>query len=430
MFFFRKIAFIGTTLYLFLLMTLNSAMAQNNPNRPSQGNPNRPETGNLEEQLVSVAEASLRLEHDIIVNGNPEAARRRNPNAVRARAANIQRRLDRGRGLHSFLRGRKVGFRDFQTKLEVIDFRVSGDEAVLDAVEYTSLFYDLSMMAEGSPEQSEEIVEHRFTFNLQADEWELVSDEVVNGPGSTQGSAEEVITPLQETPDVAPSDPLAPPTSVQSNALPSDLSVTSSIQSDELKVFDHTQLDGELKNFPTLLAQTSPNRQAIVQYAYYYALTPNKDYPNFEEAGVRGGDCTNFISQAMRAGGWPDAKGWYRNRTSWWSVVSPFPPTQSWTWINADYFFSFIQSSSRVRTTDRVANLIPGDVISVDFDPQNNNGMDHTMLVSRKSNDGNIYLAYHTNNTLDKSFYQFYNETAANTSNQARYYAWSLSSRF
>jgi hypothetical protein len=40
----------------------------------------------------------------------------------------------------------------------VTSFSVEKDVAVLDAVEYTSLFYDLSIMAEGSPEQSEEIV--------------------------------------------------------------------------------------------------------------------------------------------------------------------------------------------------------------------------------------------------------------------------------
>jgi hypothetical protein len=52
--------------------------------------------------------------------------------------------------------------------------------------------------------------------------------------------------------------------------------------------------------------------------------------------------------------------------------------------------------------------------------------MDHTMLVSKKSNDGTIYVAYHTNNTLDKSFYQFYNAVPSN----AKFYAWSLLSSY
>lgn len=213
----KQLISIGTALSVLLLVTPSSVTAQNNPNTPSQNNPNRPNSGDLEKELTSIAESTLRLENDILVNGDPDSAIRRNPNAVRARAANIQRRIERGRGLHSFLRGRKVGFRGFQTRLEVTSFSVEKDVAVLDAVEYTSLFYDLSIMAEGSPEQSEEIVKHRFTFNLQNNQWELVSDEIIDAPGSTRGSSEEVIAPLPAAPDVAPSDPLAPPTSDQSS---------------------------------------------------------------------------------------------------------------------------------------------------------------------------------------------------------------------
>ena len=113
----------------------------------------------------------------------------------------------------------------------------------------------------------------------------------------------------------------------------------------------------------------------------------------------------------------------------WWYDYSNNPlvvPAQSWTWIGAGKFFQFIQKRPRATTIGRVADLIPGDVISVDFDPQNNNGIDHTMLVSKKTNDGTIYLAYHSNNTLDKTFYDFYNQSPSG----AKYYAWSLLSSY
>jgi hypothetical protein len=45
--------------------------------------------------------------------------------------------------------------------------------------------------------------------------------------------------------------------------------------------------------------------------------------------------------------------------------------------------------------------------------------------VSKKSNDGTIYLAYHTSNTLDKTFYTFYNQSPG-----AKFYAWSLLSSY
>ncbi|MEQ8537719.1 MAG: hypothetical protein RIB93_09680 [Coleofasciculus sp. D1-CHI-01] len=153
-------------------------------------------------------------------------------------------------------------------------------------------------MAEGSPEQSEEIVKHRFTFNLQNNQWELVSDEIIDAPGSTRGSSEEVIAPLPVAPDVAPSDPLAPPTSDQSS-LPSVLN--SSVQASSSKMLDYSSSGDEFNNSPVLLAQASLNRQAIIQYIYYYALTPNRDYRNFENAGIQGGDCTNICFSSSKS---------------------------------------------------------------------------------------------------------------------------------
>ncbi|MGW4632243.1 amidase domain-containing protein [Nocardia sp. NPDC004415] len=45
----------------------------------------------------------------------------------------------------------------------------------------------------------------------------------------------------------------------------------------------------------------SPERQAAVDYANEWALGRNPDYPDYGEA-----DCTNFVSQAFRAGGFDD----------------------------------------------------------------------------------------------------------------------------
>ena len=52
------------------------------------------------------------------------------------------------------------------------------------------------------------------------------------------------------------------------------------------------------------------NRSAAVQYALQYALNPNPDYVYYEND-----DCTNFISQCLRAGG---AQNDYNNTHPWW----------------------------------------------------------------------------------------------------------------
>ncbi|WP_145837543.1 amidase domain-containing protein [Dulcicalothrix desertica] len=173
------------------------------------------------------------------------------------------------------------------------------------------------------------------------------------------------------------------------------------------------------------MAQASLNRQAIIQYLYYYAKTPNSQYRDYSMTGNLGGDCTNFVSQALKAGGWTSEQGFYRDATNWWYDFSGIWPGESWTWINADYFFKFILNRPRARTIGRVADLVPGDVISVDFDPQNNDGMEHTMMVSKKTNDGVIYLAYHTPNRIDVTFSEFYDKSPG-----AKFYAWSLLSSY
>lgn len=47
------------------------------------------------------------------------------------------------------------------------------------------------------------------------------------------------------------------------------------------------------------------NPNTAVQYARQYALHPNSTYPEFSS------DCTNFLSQSLRAGGLTDDKWAY-----------------------------------------------------------------------------------------------------------------------
>lgn len=52
----------------------------------------------------------------------------------------------------------------------------------------------------------------------------------------------------------------------------------------------------------------------------------------------RWGGFSDFISQAMNAGGWPDAAlGFYRDDNYWWYNWI----NQTWTWINVQYWYTF-----------------------------------------------------------------------------------------
>lgn len=61
------------------------------------------------------------------------------------------------------------------------------------------------------------------------------------------------------------------------------------------------------------------NRMAAVNYAYRYALNHNKEFVYFPLQENIGGDCTNFTSQCLLAGGAPMAyspQPWYYKQLS------------------------------------------------------------------------------------------------------------------
>ncbi len=113
---------------------------------------------------------------------------------------------------------------------------------------------------------------------------------------------------------------------------------------------------------------------AMAAYAERYWAVYNPAYRTFAE---RGGDCTNFVSQAMRAGGWTDVGGWYKDDNNWWynSV------NQTTTWINVSYWYAFAAlRSHRTYILAQPEQMGLADVLQADF--QNDGSKDHTMIVS------------------------------------------------
>ena len=76
------------------------------------------------------------------------------------------------------------------------------------------------------------------------------------------------------------------------------------------------------------------NREAAVQYALQFALDPNPDYVFY-----KGNDCTNFISQCLRAGG---ARNDFNQTHPWWYLQE----NTSVCWSVAHSLFWYIRSCS------------------------------------------------------------------------------------
>lgn len=80
-------------------------------------------------------------------------------------------------------------------------------------------------------------------------------------------------------------------------------------------------------------------------YAEQYALNPNPNYKDFSE---NGGDCTNFVSQIIHAGG-------IKYSTSW----TPY----SNAWLRVEELFSYLTSKGIGYKLDKNASLSRGNLI-------------------------------------------------------------------
>jgi hypothetical protein len=129
----------------------------------------------------------------------------------------------------------------------------------------------------------------------------------------------------------------------------------------------------------------------MVDYTNAHWKNYHKGYRSFVG---KGGDCTNFISQIMRRGGWKDDKGWYRSNGNWWYTNAH----QTWTWAGAENWSKF--APKRTQSLNNVWKLGIADVLQIDF---NRDGvMDHSMVVNKVTSK-DVYLTYHSPSTKNRS---------------------------
>jgi hypothetical protein len=135
--------------------------------------------------------------------------------------------------------------------------------------------------------------------------------------------------------------------------------------------------------------------KAMAVYAKQYWSQYNPAYPNFNGQGA-GGDCTNFVSQALKAGGWKHVPGYVYDYTRWFGNAD----IQSHSFIGVNEWSWFAQNSKRTTGLANVYQMDVGDVLQVDFD--RDGSKDHTMIVTSRSR-GVPYLTYHSTNTYSRS---------------------------
>lgn len=144
------------------------------------------------------------------------------------------------------------------------------------------------------------------------------------------------------------------------------------------------------------------DRRAAVQYAERWWNGANPAYPFFEED-----DCTNYISQCLRAGGIPmtgmpnRSKGWWYQNDQWsysWSVAHSFR-----------WYLNGAVAGWNGGEVSQASQLSPGDVICYDF--QGDGRWDHNTIVVAKDSQNQPLVNAHTNNSRNR--YWTYEDSAA-----------------
>jgi len=150
------------------------------------------------------------------------------------------------------------------------------------------------------------------------------------------------------------------------------------------------------------------NGAAAATYADQYWSTYNPQWPSYATSG---GDCTNFVSQALYAGGIAmRTNPPYSGTAVWYMLGAPANPNPSASWINANDNSTFLGAALPATKIGTYTGLGPtvtqasgasqGDVISYDW---NGDGVvDHQAVVvtpdgqSVDAHTNNRYHAYWT----------------------------------
>lgn len=150
------------------------------------------------------------------------------------------------------------------------------------------------------------------------------------------------------------------------------------------------------------------NRTKAMEYACQWAFLRNPDFPDYSMSQGGGGDCTNFVSQCMLAGGWttipivnPRGGSMYHG---WWSTTygASFP------WCVGDKFADMIETTRRASRCRR-DELAIGDIVGV---KREDGQIGHVLIVTvvvplaGPAADGNktdVYVASHTKDYANKN---------------------------
>jgi len=134
------------------------------------------------------------------------------------------------------------------------------------------------------------------------------------------------------------------------------------------------------------------NRNNAVSYANSWATSPNSAFKNYI---YDGGDCTNFVSQCVYAGGLPETSSWYyygsKNVSASWIMAQSFRD-----YYKNKVYDNTVLTNSIAQVTwasSLYSKLWPGDVIQ--YSHANGTMLHSQIITGYDSGSKSTYFAQH-----------------------------------
>ena len=266
-------------------------------------------------------------------------------------------------GTRSRLAALGEAYTDADTEVTVDSTKLRGRVATVRVTERTTLTY--AKIRGDEPATTGFTAHHELTFIVGADgTWKLTRERLTDqGPRPVNEPA-----PAPATTTVRPSAVIDAPKSAITYPAPA-----------------------APKN---LGSGTTYNYAAMVAYAEKYWKNYNTAYRRYNG---NGGDCTNFLSQSLYAGGWKKVTNSTEDYGTWNSGTS----SDTDTWIGVNEWSWFTQTAKRTTPLANAYQMDLGDVLQMDFDKDGSK--DHSMMTTYRSSSGVPYLTYHDTDTYRRS---------------------------
>lgn len=341
--------------------------------------------------LASIARAFLAGRADRVTSNAGTRTVIPMTSAMRSRFDTAVDKLQSNRQLVSDLHG---GYSRANTDVVITSSSISTLSATIKVRESTALYF--SFRNPGAPASTAYVAEHEFDFVRVSGSWHI-SAVRYQCPNAHS-------IPITQFEDEIPSHLIPRPAALSSMSI-----------SGESRSAGFTDSGRAGSAEPAIASSTaSYNYDSIISYAVRWYDGYNSAYPRWND------DCTNFVSQCLRAGGWATVGSYpsdsRTDNRKWW--YGSYTTTSSYSWSASENWHQFALGSGRTYILSGIGSLGHGDVLAYDFD--HSGSKDHVQLCTAVSSTEK-FMTQHSGGYRDRPLTEILNSSSTNKN--AWYYA-------